>query len=167
MQNDRQRVWLWASLGVGALVFVVGTWRWDRLGQSWQATVRVRFDIRPESWANPPFNPIHEKFVSASNTFTDSVFCRELEKTTGLPIADFRYLGVDQARGTSIIEVKFVGRSEIEVKFLAETAVQLWRERLMTNTPADPSEFLETHTLPNSQGQLNSFRRWTWRRFGF
>lgn len=170
MRSDRQRAWLWAlGVGVGVVLFAAGAWRLATFDQSWRAIVKVIIEKSPENWTNRPFNPyfLQEKFESASNTFTDSVFRSELEKATGLPVGDFRYLGVGQYRSTSIIELKFVGRNEAEVKLLAEMAVKLWRERLMTNTPADPSEFLETDTLTSAQDQWNSFRQWRWRHLGF
>lgn len=156
-------------VAAGAALFVWGTWRLATLDKSWRAIVRVIVEKSPENWTNRPFNPyfLQEKFESASNTFTDSVFRRELENATGIPVGDFRYLGVGQYRGTSIIELKFVGRSEAEVKLLAEKAVQLWRERLMTNAAADPSELLETQTLTSAQDQWNSIRQWRWEHFRF
>ncbi len=170
MRSDRQRAWLLAlGVGVGVVLFVAGTWRLATFDQTWRAIVRVKVDKSPENWTNRPFNPyfLQEKFESASNTFTDSVFRRELEKVTGLPVEAFRYLTADLFRGTSIIELKFVGRNEAEVKLLAEKAVQLWRERLMTNAPADPSEVLETDTLTSSQDQWNAIRKWRRRHLGF
>jgi hypothetical protein len=170
MRSDRRRAWLWAlGVGLGTVLFVSGTWRLATFDQTWRAIVRVKVEKSLENSTNRPFNPyfLQEKFESASNTFTDSVFRRELEKVTGLPVEAFRYLRADQFRGTSIIELKFVGRNEAEVKLLAEKAVQLWRERLMTNAPADPSEVLETDTLTSSQDQWNSIRQCRRRHLGF
>jgi hypothetical protein len=170
MQNDRQRALLWAlGVGVGVVLFVAGTWRLATFDQTWRAIVRVKVEKSLENWTNRPFNPyfLQEKFESASNTFTDSVFRRELEKATGTQAVRFRFLGAEQYRSTSIIELKFVGRTEAEVKLLGEKAVQLWLDQLMTNAPADPGKFLETYTLTSAQDQRNSFRQWTWRHFGF
>lgn len=170
MRNDRKRAWLWGfGVGVGVVLFSAGAWRLATFDQTWRAIVRVKVEKSPENWTNRPFSPylLVDKFESASSTFTDLVFLRELEKATGIESAGFRFLGAEQYRSTSIIELKFVGRTEAEVKLLSEKAVQLWRERLMTNAPADPSEFLETHTLTSAQDQWNSFCRWRWRHLGF
>lgn len=170
MQNDRQRARLWAlGVGVGVVLFVAGTWRLTTLNQPWRAIVRVKVEKSPESWTNRPFNPylLRDKFESASNTFRDSVFLRELEEATGIQVARFRFLGAEQFRSTSIMELKFVGQTETEVKLLGEKAVQLWLDQLKTNAPADPGKFLETFTLTSAHDRQNSFRQWRWRHFGF
>ncbi len=120
MRNDRQRARLWAlGVGVGVVLFGAGAWRLATFDQTWRAIVRMKVEMSLENWTNRPFNPyfLQEKFESASNTFTDSVFRRELEEATGLPVEAFRYLRADQFRGTSIIELKFVGRNEAEGHF--------------------------------------------------
>ena len=95
------------------------------------------------------------------------MFRRELEARSGISVDGFRFVTGRQYRGTSIIELKFVGPTEAEVKMLGEKAVQLWRERLATNAPAFTSEFFDTYTLTSSQDQWNRFREWCWRHFGF
>lgn len=170
MRSDRQCAWMLAlGLAAGAVLLVVGTWRLAKFNQHWRAIVRVKVEKSPENWTNRPFNPyfLQERFESASNTFTDSVFRRELEKVTGLPVEAFRYLRADLFRGTSIIELKFVGRTETEVKLLGEKAVQLWLDQLKTNAPSDPGKFLETVTLTSAQDRRNSFRQWRRRHLGF
>lgn len=138
MQNDRQRAWLWAlGVGVGVVLFVAGTWRLATFDQTWRAFVRVKIEVVPGSWTNRSFNPflLEDQIKSASNNFVDPMFRRELESRSGTSVDEFRFVKGFQYRSTTIIELEFAGRTEAEVKMLGETAAQLWRERLITNTP--------------------------------
>ncbi len=170
MGSDRQRAWLWAlGVCIGVAVYVAGTWCLATGDQTWRAVVRVKIDQSPADSTNRAFSPflLQDQIQSASNTFSDSVFRRELEANSGTSVDGFRLLYGRQYRGTAIIELKFVGPTEAEVKTLAEKAVQLWRERLATNAPAFTSEFFETYTLTSARDQWYSVRQWRWRHLGF
>jgi hypothetical protein len=170
MQNDRQRAWQWAlGVGVGVALFGAGTWRLATFDQTWRAFVRVKIEVVPGSWTNRSFNPflLEDQIKSASNNFVDPMFRRELESRSGASVDEFHFIKGFQYRSTTIIELEFAGRTEAEVKMLGETAAQLWRERLITNTPPVVSEFIDSNTVTSSQEQWNRFRRWRWRHFGF
>jgi hypothetical protein len=129
----------------------------------------VKVDQLPVNQTNRSFSRFYlqDQVNSASNTFSDSVFRRELEASSGISVDGFRFITGRQYRGTSLIELTFVGPTETEVKMMAERAVQLWRERLATNAPAFTSEIFETYTITSSQDRWNRLRQWRRRHLGF
>jgi len=161
MMRTRKVNVLTASLGClfAAVLFIAAVRVLQDRQHSWRAIVLVHLQGQKSAHL-PLFDP--------SSPFNASLRL-DLQNTlrAGAPANALKFLGVQQYRGASVLELKFSGRTENDALRLGMSAAQRWCDAVQAQEPTVTTEIMEGYTTSTLRDQWSEIRQWCRRHFGF